>query len=273
MSNKQENHVIHERDDKHIAVISCGRQISESGHSVPPRVYPSFSFTFVLRGRGTYVTRYGRHRVTAGSGFLIEAGSTVSYSADEAEPWEYIFVTFHGDGCRKLLSTAGLSEEKPVFQFSTDERTLGNLNELLRVCREDRAAGYDALGYFLIIASGIISGAEPRPARDSRSRCLREAVGYIEANYDRNISVSELSERLFIDRSGVYRMFMEEFGVSPKRYILRYRLSRAAKQLRETDVSVTDAALNAGFFDRSHFNKAFRAFYGVTPTEFREKTP
>lgn len=254
-----------------ISISMCGRQIAEKGHAVPPRVYPNHNFTFVLKGCGDFHSEYGNHHITPGFGYFIEAGSTVSYEADEQNPWEYIFVTFRGDVSEEFLNLSGISARNPVFSFPLSEEMLKILNELLISSSKNGFAGFDTLGYFFILISKLVSKSGNVAPLDVSISRTQDMADYIESNFDRNITVQELSKRFYIDRSGIYRFFQRDFGISPKAYILRCRLTHAVKRLCEENVSITEIALSCGFYDRAHFNKSFIEFYGMTPGEYRLK--
>jgi AraC-like DNA-binding protein len=68
-------------------------------------------------------------------------------------------------------------------------------------------------------------------------------------------------------------LLLRETGRSFSNHVLLRRLEMAAALLRDVsrqDRRVTDVALEAGFTDLSHFSRAFRQRYGVTPSEMRE---
>lgn len=256
-------------NEAHFSIAMCGKQIAEKGHAVPPRVYPNHNFSFILKGCGTFHSRFGDHHIKPGNGYFIEGGSTVSYEADSEDPWEYVFVNFRGDWCDGFLELCGISAEHPVFSFPLNEGMLRILNELLHASCESRSAGFDTWGYFFILLAKLIASTGSVTVDDASARRTQDMVRYIESNFDRNITVQELSKRFFIDRSGIYRFFKRDFGISPKAYILRCRLNYAIQRLREEDVGITEIALSCGFFDRAHFNKRFAEFYGMTPGEYR----
>ena len=57
-------------------------------------------------------------------------------------------------------------------------------------------------------------------------------------------------------------------GISPKRYMMNIRLSQAYAMLREhPERTVADVAERCGFYDHSHFVRAFREAYGRLPSE------
>ncbi len=258
------------RDARYFSISVCGRQVAEKGHALPPRVYPSHNFSFILNGCGTFHSKYGDYRLTPGFGYFIQGGSEVSYEADEENPWEYIFVSFSGENCQSFLEIAGISAEHPVFSFPMDDEMIRILNGLIGASGDSHSTGYDVLGYFYLMISKIVPKEKCVTETDAKARCLDGMMRYIESNYERNITVQELSERFFIDRSGIYRLFERNLGISPKKYILRCRLMNAARQLRESNIGITEVAFNCGFFDHAHFSRSFFDFYGITPGEYRK---
>jgi AraC-like DNA-binding protein len=65
------------------------------------------------------------------------------------------------------------------------------------------------------------------------------------------------------------RLFSTVLGVTPHQYLVRARLRRAARLLIETQQSVTNIALEAGFADLSNFVRTFHRAAGVSPGHFR----
>ena len=61
--------------------------------------------------------------------------------------------------------------------------------------------------------------------------------------------------------------FRDELGMPPKALARLLRFERAVKRLRAGD-ELADLALEAGYYDQAHFNRDFRAFAGITPTEY-----
>lgn len=60
-------------------------------------------------------------------------------------------------------------------------------------------------------------------------------------------------------------------GFSPINYLINIRISEAIKLLKKLDTSVTDIALDTGFYSSQHFSTTFKKLTGYTPSEFRKK--
>ena len=91
---------------------------------------------------------------------------------------------------------------------------------------------------------------------------------YIEEHLESEICLSELARVSLFSPWYAYRLFRELLGVTPTEYIRKYRLTQAAKQLREGNVRVIDAALDAGFSNVDTFTRAFYREFGLNPSEY-----
>jgi AraC-like DNA-binding protein len=89
---------------------------------------------------------------------------------------------------------------------------------------------------------------------------------------------SSLAVREIVRQSGYsHRTFISLFeravGLTPKVYCRVLRFQRALRRVSAETASWLDVALAAGYSDQSHFNREFRAFVGVTPSEYRQAAP
>ena len=97
---------------------------------------------------------------------------------------------------------------------------------------------------------------------------LRMILTDINENFARIHSVSELSQIYFISPATLNRWFRKHLQISPREYIESKKLAYACKLLRES-ASVTDACLQAGFSDCSHFIALFKRKFGETPLQYK----
>ena len=91
---------------------------------------------------------------------------------------------------------------------------------------------------------------------------------YIEKNRSEEISLSELARASLFSPWYAYRLFRNSLGLTPMEYIRKYRLTQAARQLRNGDVKVIDAAYNAGFSNADTFTRAFYREFGLNPSDY-----
>ncbi|MBV8516820.1 MAG: helix-turn-helix transcriptional regulator [Acidobacteria bacterium] len=111
-----------------------------------------------------------------------------------------------------------------------------------------------------------LSLVEPVPcARERRPAWLDDAVDLARGG----ASLSQIAAGVGRHRTHVARAFREAFGVSAGAFVRDERLQSAAHHLRFTKRALRDVAAEHGFFDQSHFTRAFRARFGVSPAEYR----
>jgi YesN/AraC family two-component response regulator len=92
---------------------------------------------------------------------------------------------------------------------------------------------------------------------------------YVEANYGNDLSLDAIAGKLGITGPYLSTYFKEKTGTNFSDYILNVRLNKAAEMLRETDLKVQEIASLVGYYTVASFNRVFKRFAGVTPSEFR----
>lgn len=254
-----------------LSIIECGLQICHSGHTSGKLVCPDYSAHFILEGKGKYTVNDRTYELRPGLGFMIMPNIPTLYVADDREPWRYIYATFKGPDAKSLISSCGLSDHDVIFNFPTDDETVNLIKKLHRVGKDNGAKGYDALGYFLIIMSNLVREYnKSRSQQLSPTHYIRLALSYIDDHLSYNINVRDVAAYIGIDRTHLYRLFTEQVGVSPSKYITNERLKRAVSLMAHKQLSINEIAISAGFYDLSHFTKAFTEKYGTTPGKYRK---
>lgn len=101
-----------------------------------------------------------------------------------------------------------------------------------------------------------------------RIRCM---LSYIHENYAQNLPISEIAEKFHFSREYFSKFFKKYTGMSCKEYITRYRLGKAEQQLKSTDHTILEIALDNGFSDERQFIASFKKYYDTTPSQYRKK--
>jgi AraC family transcriptional regulator, exoenzyme S synthesis regulatory protein ExsA len=93
----------------------------------------------------------------------------------------------------------------------------------------------------------------------------------MDANFSHNLSLEEFARLCHRSVSSFKRDFKKHFSVSPGKWLLTRRLEYSTLLLRKSDLNITEITFECGFEDVSHFSKAFKEKFGLSPINFRKE--
>lgn len=262
-----------------LGLYQFGRESCEPGHSFGPARRNHYLFHYIISGRGIlhsddsrgYTNTYSLH---AGEGFMIFPEQVNTYIADINNPWEYAWLEFDGLRVEQALESAGISQEQPIYRTQDTELREKMQNEMLIIAENGRASQFMLIGHLYLFMDCMIRSAEHSGiviTNRLRECYVREAVAYIENNYQKNMTIEEVAGALRLNRSYFGKIFRQATGKSPQRFLMNYRMVKAAEQLTQTDRQINEIGASVGYENQMHFSRAFKTIYGVSPREWRNR--
>lgn len=97
------------------------------------------------------------------------------------------------------------------------------------------------------------------------------AKKYIDANYNRPLSIEEIASQVHYSPYHFLRCFRQNYDLTPHAYLTHLRMTRARELLVETDRSVTDICLDVGYESLGSFSASFRRHIGHSPYHYRAR--
>lgn len=235
----------------------CGRLKCESGRRVDRLVLGRYVLHFILSGKGTFHKHGKVYSLKAGDMFINRPGEQATHIADEEEPWDYIWVSFTGQQDFALLR-----QQDVVTLPSAKRLFLQMLN-----AKNDPARDWIVHGLlyqlFALISSRLDSNSQQKDY-------LREAIAYIEENYNQHLQVDQVAKLVGMSRSHFSRLFKRQTGFSPQEYIVAYRLEKGMQLLGDPALTQKEIADLLGYPDVSTFSRIFKQKYGISPGKFRQ---
>lgn len=162
------------------------------------------------------------------------------------------------------------------FSGERDETVLCILEQLRQEVLREKASTLLVQGLGRALAVHLVrSYGRAQPANGQRRGLtafqLSQVDLFLEAHLDQNLHMAEVAEQIGLSEFHFSRMFKKATGLSPSRYLLRLRMSKARRLLLESDKSVLEISLDVGYASASHFSEVFRRESGATPSEYRSK--
>ncbi|ENP6601902.1 transcriptional regulator MelR [Escherichia coli] len=169
----------------------------------------------------------------------------------------------------KSLATQQLSP----FEVRRWQQELNSPNEQIR------QLAIDEIG--LMLKRFSLSGWEPilvnktsRTHKNSVSRhaqfYVSQMLGFIAENYDQALTINDVAEHVKLNANYAMGIFQRVMQLTMKQYITAMRINHVRALLSDTDKSILDIALTAGFRSSSRFYSTFGKYVGMSPQQYRK---
>lgn len=253
-----------------LMIYFCGEEKNEPGQAFGPAIRPHYILHIVLSGKGIFQKGAEIYHLEAGDVFLTCPEEMVYLEADEYEPWTYAWTAFFGKKVRKILPKTYLADS-PVYTIQNDwERYQLCMKNLLESFRREKPCQLSMIGELLRLIGPLVR-EKGRAAAMTKEKYVNLAKEYMRNNYSYDVRIHEVADFIGIDRSYLYRLFMELEGMSPKQYLVQYRLEMARAMLESGKYRIHDITFSCGFSDVLSFETYFKDQENISPEEYMWK--
>lgn len=122
-------------------------------------------------------------------------------------------------------------------------------------------------GILYLLCSSFLAEAQHKyQITDNR---IRKVLRHIRLNIDNPVSIDELSNMCCLSKDHFIRLFKKELQITPVQYINRKKIEKAQLKIITGDLPVKDIAYSLSFDNISYFNRLFRKYTGISPTQYR----
>ena len=183
------------------------------------------------------------------------------------------------DGCAFLEKA---SKEFPESQFIVvsgyDEFTYaqrairyGAIEYLLKPIEEEVLNHAIEKAILRINPSETFDQDNPNTDHTSPEEIIAIIKDYIDSNYCTNIKITMFAEKYFFSIEYLTKLFKNKYGYSIYEYVLKLRMERAKELLAHEENKIIDISKRLGYTDNHYFSKAFRNYYGISPSQYRKQ--
>lgn len=268
--------VIHVKDHAQASdlyMYYCGSSQCEPAHTFGPAIREHYVMHYIVKGTGTLYMNGQEYPLHQNQGFLLCPGIVSKYVASTDEPWEYIWVGFHGSNAAAYLKMANLSSDSPVFTYDKDDKIHTCLNDMIQLI-DNYSFGailkMQALLYQLLADLIDNNTAHLIPSSvTTQYSYVRKALEYVQLHYMNDLNVNKLAEYVNLNRSYLCSIFKKALDISPQTYITQYRINKACEFLQNPTYSITDISLMVGYKDYAVFQRSFKKVMNQSPKQYR----
>lgn len=264
----------YQKDHLDINIDFFGREACVPGYSFGPSVRNNYVIHYVLNGKGTLSIDDFSLELETGNVFILPKDQITFYQADKLDPWDYIWVGLSGTKIESYLKRSTLLEDYKIDNVS-DSQFLKAFFELGDLSNNTSNQNIDLLMdsqiykllYFL---------AEEFPSRQlvaptQQEQYFNQAARFMFNHFNQPITIKEVYQHLNLSRSYFHHIFTDQAGISPQVFLINLRMKKAGDLLLKSDNTITTIAISVGYKDGLAFSKAFKNFYGLSPSYFRKE--
>lgn len=238
-------------------------------------VCQDYAVHFVEAGSFRLTTREKSWALSPGAVFISRPGAVHRYSHDEEMPSDVCLTVVYS---RQFVEEARCGEGLLPRGLPTLLPATNRLAYLkLWLAASGGAADVLTLESWAceLVAAVRAGGAEGRRLYGARqlnwyAKRVESAREILDTRYAEQHSLASLAAAAGMSPFQFARVFRELKGLPPRQYLLRVRLDRALKMIREGR-SVTDACFEVGFLNLSHFTRSFRRRFGHPPSSLKPR--
>jgi len=100
---------------------------------------------------------------------------------------------------------------------------------------------------------------------------IEHMKSYIDTNYFEDLSIAFFTEKYYLSKEHLTRLFKQKYGYGLYEYILKVRMERAKELLADSQLKIQLVCEKVGYNDSNYFSKAFKKYVGVSPQDYRSR--
>ena len=272
----------------HIVELGAKKNSSIHLNSLPESATESMRIYYVIEGKFGWRIHQQQYMLYPGDVALILPGHKFGSEKDFLEigsiSWIHINIQKLESGEMIPGKWSSLSESECLaigkILLLNNSFVLSKLNEAGRILQYIQSELFDQeIGYctrvnqlidelFITITRQLTK--QSNPARDF-PKTFMQLEQTLRQNLSHQWTVEEMAAVVGIGTTLFNEKVKSYSGFSPINYLINIRISEAIKLLKKKDISLTDIALDIGFYSSQHFSTTFKKLTGYTPSEFRKK--
>ncbi len=246
--------------------------------------HEDLQFIYVTEGTITLHTLNAHVKLKAGEGIFINKNKV--HQVKQLEKCRYksfvfpdYFLKFYfGSPAGVFVDSVVENESLEYYHFTEAvlwEREILALLEKLAQLEQEKTEVYPYEVLTILSCIWLILCKNMKPPAKQQENVLnirmQKFLNYISSHYTEDISLGSLAKSANVGKSECLRCFKVSLQTTPYKYLVEFRLSKAAALLRSTDMTIGEVTEAVGFNQASHFGKCFKEKTGYTPKEYRKQ--
>lgn len=253
-------------------VIACERIEGVNDNMSKSHYHDFFELYYLEKGERFHIIRDSVFTIHPGQ-FVIFAPYVMhhSYGAEDVS-FRRILLYFRPSEMQSQELIKAVEAGSGIYTTDSKNRyTIHQLMELILREEEQESPFKDEYMHNLLnILLVTILRQVAKPIQHMNQTLIGQVIDYIHNNYYEDISLDLLSRRFYVSPYYLCREFKRCTNRTIIQYINVTRIMNAQRKIMETDKSITEIGNITGFSNITHFNRVFKQYTGLTPSQYRK---
>ncbi len=242
-------------------------------HASERKGLSSFLFFIVLSGSGELKYEGEVFKLKKGDCVFIDCRKSYSHSTS-MNLWSLQWCHFYASSLPAIYEKYRERGGSPVFHVDAVENISSTLTEIYNLASSSDYIKDMRINEKLSVLLTFIMEQSWHPESRSIGRKkleLAEIRAYLDEHYTDKLSLEDLTEKFYINKCYLTRIFKETYGTTVNGYLIEKRITKAKRLLRFTDLTVEEIGVAVGMADPNYFSRMFRKIEGISPREYRKQ--
>ena len=245
-------------------------------HRFGKHIHDAYTIGLNETGQGQCFHRKEMHQHYPGSFNCINPGEIHTGEVVSKQGWGFRNLYVSTATVERVMAQLGWLDNKlPKFsEMVVDDPTLQQTFYWLFRSLDEPTSKLEQESLLLKFLSDLFSRHACVPPQQkktgSESKAISLVLDYLAVHSTDDVSVNDLARLVDLNPHYLIRCFGEQVGLSPHRYKNHLQLLSAKRSLLHSQKPLSEIAIDNGFYDQSHFNRAFKQTYGLPPGQYRQ---
>ena len=246
-----------------LRVSLCGTSFCDGSYKIYREHSPIYVMEYVISGSGTVSENGNSFTAKEGDVYFLKKNRRHLYYSDKSNPWTKLWFNFSGQLADFITEAYRLDSVAHTHAPHLKEY----FERIIEAAKGEPDTAEDKISViFLELAQKLsrLSATESKDGIASRLKAMLDGIT------DFNVSLDELSEKLYCTKNHAIREFKDSYGTSPYEYLQQRRIALAKTLLRNTGMQISEISSSLGYYDIHYFSTSFKKRVGKTPTQYRK---
>ncbi|MCH5597998.1 helix-turn-helix domain-containing protein [Niabella ginsengisoli] len=262
--------------------ISANTIYPVQGH---PRAYSFFpeqgrrlheyQIIYFVDGEGSFKSAStAKTKIESGHVAILFPGQWHTYHPCASTGWKVFYIGFEGAMIDNILAKEFISFNKQILNVGFSETLVDLFKRAIEIAKEDSLLLQQRLAgiAFNIVTEALFLSNKRMSEKEQTAEVIEKAKAIMYENYNNDIDLENLSEKLCSSYSWFRKVFKKYTGYAPAHYFQEIKIRKAKEFLLETDMSIKEIAYELNYQSYEYFISRFKKHTGVTPVEYKKQS-